>query len=194
MKPRGAQHEAAAAGEALLARRVASAPAGEAEEAESELYRRLAPRVRLYGLRHLRDPQAAADLVQEVLLMTLERLRAGRIREPERLGSFVLGMCRMVVRDQRRKSQRHQRLLSQFGDSLPVADASVAPDLDRERLDSCLARLAERDRTVIVMAFGVERSAEEIGRELGISAAHIRVIRHRALVRLRECMTGKASR
>lgn len=32
--------------------------------------RRLAPRVRLYGLRHLRDPAAADDLVQDVLLMT----------------------------------------------------------------------------------------------------------------------------
>ena len=46
--------------------------------AETELYRRLAPRVRLYGLRHLREPHAAADLVQQVLLMTLERLRAGK--------------------------------------------------------------------------------------------------------------------
>jgi hypothetical protein len=29
---------------------------------EAELFRRLAPRVRLYGLRHLRDPAAADDL------------------------------------------------------------------------------------------------------------------------------------
>ena len=29
------------------------------EAAESELYRRFAPRVRLYGLRHLRDEDAA---------------------------------------------------------------------------------------------------------------------------------------
>ena len=42
-------------------------------QAEAELYRRLAPRVRLYGLRHLRDAQAAADLVQQVMLITLER-------------------------------------------------------------------------------------------------------------------------
>lgn len=194
MESTGAQSGPAAAEEAALARRIASGPAGDVEEAETELYRRLAPRVRLYGLRHLRDPEAAADLVQDVLLMTLERLRAGRVREPERLASFVLGMCRMVVWDQRRKSERHRRLLSQFGDSLPVTDVSVAPELDTDRLESCLRRLAERDRTVIVMAFGVERSTEEIAGELGISAAHVRVIRHRALGRLRECMEGKASR
>ena len=31
-------------------------------EAEAELIRRMAPRVRLYGLRHLRDEEAADDL------------------------------------------------------------------------------------------------------------------------------------
>ena len=74
--------------------------------AEAELYRRLAPRVRLYGLRHLRDRHAAADLVQQVLLMTLERLRAGKLREPERIASFVLGMCRMAVLEMRRGTRR----------------------------------------------------------------------------------------
>ena len=74
--------------DAELARQVSTADGG-AAEAEAELFRRLAPRVRLYGLRHLRDPAAADDLVQEVLWMTLERLRAGRVREPERLVSAL---------------------------------------------------------------------------------------------------------
>jgi RNA polymerase sigma-70 factor (ECF subfamily) len=50
----------------------------------------------------LRDPQAAADLAQQVLLMTIEKLRAGRLREPEKLASFVLGVCRFVVLNLRR--------------------------------------------------------------------------------------------
>ena len=45
-----------------LARRVAAA-GEDAAEAEGELRRRLAPRVRLYGLRHLRDAAAADDLM-----------------------------------------------------------------------------------------------------------------------------------
>ena len=73
-----------------LARRIAAAGAVLDSAAETELYRRLAPRVRLFGLRHLREPHAAADLVQQVLLMTLERLRAGEVREPERIASFVV--------------------------------------------------------------------------------------------------------
>jgi RNA polymerase sigma-70 factor (ECF subfamily) len=71
---------------------------GDDQEAEAELYRRMAPRVRLYGLRHLRDSHAADDLTQQVLITTFETLRAGRLREPEKLASFVLGTCRMTRR------------------------------------------------------------------------------------------------
>jgi RNA polymerase sigma-70 factor (ECF subfamily) len=66
--------------------------------AEAELFRRLAPRVRLYGLRHLRDPAASDDLVQDVLLMTFDSLRAGKVREDERLASYVLGTCRRMTK------------------------------------------------------------------------------------------------
>jgi hypothetical protein len=68
--------------DASLARRIAAAHPGTDAEAEGALYRRLAPRVRLYGLRHLRDGPAAADLMQQVMLMTLEKLRAGDVRQP----------------------------------------------------------------------------------------------------------------
>lgn len=44
-----------------------------------------APSIRLYGVRHLRDDQAANDFVQQVLAITLDALRVGRLREPERL-------------------------------------------------------------------------------------------------------------
>src|SRR5258708_3100226 len=88
---------------------------GNDRAAEAELFRRMAPRIRLYGLRHLRDPHAADDLVQHVLITTLEALRAGRLRESNKLASFVLGTCRMTVLDLRRNTQRNQSLLEKFG-------------------------------------------------------------------------------
>ena len=74
-----------------LAREVAACESGFSEAAESELYRRFAPRVRLYGLRHLRDEDAAGDLVQKVMLVTIEKLRADRsaIRTRSRRSSSV---------------------------------------------------------------------------------------------------------
>ena len=177
--------------DAELARRIAQAAPGHACEAETELYRRLAPRVRLYGLRHLRDEHAAADLMQQALLMTIEKLRAGELREPERVGSFVFGVCRMLVLDLRRGHARRERLLQQYVDDLAVADASVAPRLDGECVARCLDRLSERERTVLLMTFYEEKRADEVGDALGLSAGNVRVIRHRGLERLRDCVMGK---
>jgi RNA polymerase sigma-70 factor (ECF subfamily) len=151
----------------------------------------LAPRVRLYGLRHLRDEQSAADLIQQVLLMTIERLRSGKIREPERLASYVLGMCRMVVLDLKRGRWRRERVLRQFAEDLPRADVAPEPRLDTERLTACLERLSERERSVLVLAFHSERTAFEVAQELRLTEANVRVIRHRALARLRLCMAGE---
>ena len=161
--------------------------------AEAELFRRLAPRVRLYGLRHLRDPAAADDLVQDVLLMTFDSLRAGKVREDERLASYVLGTCRRMAIGLARSATRRQRLLERFGPELaPAAWTFDSPSLDLDRLVSCLERLAERERSVVVLSFYADRGAAEIASELGLSPANVRVVRHRALTRLRGCMEARA--
>jgi RNA polymerase sigma-70 factor (ECF subfamily) len=170
--------------DAELVRQIGS---GGGREAEAELFRRMAPRVRLYGLRHLRDAAAADDLTQQVLMTSIEALRSGRLREPEKLASFVLGMCRMTVLDLRRNAQRKARLLEQFGADLLPAEWPM-PQLDHEQLTRCVQNLKERERTVVVMTFYDEQASADIAGSLGVSEANIRVIRHRAIDRLRECM------
>jgi RNA polymerase sigma-70 factor, ECF subfamily len=172
--------------DAALARAIAGAGTAIDAEAEAELCRRFAPRVRLYGLRHLRDRHAAADLVQQVLMTTLERLRAGKLRDPERLASFVLGMSRMLVMDLRRGTARRDALLETYGvvdDAVEDAEPRV---FERERLVGCLDALSERERSVVIASFFEEKPAAE----LGLSAGNVRVIRHRALGKLRGCMEG----
>lgn len=171
-----------------LARRIAEAGRTPDSAAETELYRRLAPRVRLYGLRHLRDRQAAADLVQQVLLMTLERLRAGEIREPEKIASFVLGSCRMSVLEMRRGTRRREALLETWGETAEAFEAPEPLVLAPDRLAGCLEALSERERSVVVLTFFADKQADEVGAALAISGGNVRVIRHRALARLRECM------
>jgi RNA polymerase sigma-70 factor (ECF subfamily) len=160
-------------------------------EAEAELCRRMGPRIRLYGLRHLRSPSAADDLVQHVLLKVLEALRTTRVREPDKLAHFVLGTCRMTVLDLRRSSQRQEELLVRFGGDL-VPDAPPQPRLDDRQLARCVQALRERERSVVVMTFYDEQTAAETARFLGISEANVRVIRHRAIQQLRVCMGATA--
>jgi RNA polymerase sigma-70 factor (ECF subfamily) len=173
----------------LLAARVAGAAAAD-REAEHELCRRFAPRIRLYGLRHLRDESAAGDLVQEVLVDVLERLRAGALREPDRLASFVLGACRLSVSSGRRGAARRGVLLERFGSDLAPAEAE-RPRLDQERLERCLDGLAPRERAVLQLTFYADRTGEEIAAELELSAGNVRVVRHRALAHLRDCMGAR---
>ena len=159
-------------------------------DAEAELCARLAPRVRLYGLRHLRDPAAADDLVQEVLLLTLERLRAGRVRQPDRLPSFVFGACRLVVWNLRRGRRRRSELLDRHPGAFPSRTEPDLLRLDVDRLRECLGRLAERERAVLVETFYEERPSAAIAERLGLTPDNVRTVRHRAFVRLRDCVRG----
>jgi len=172
--------------DADLARAIA-AGAETADAAETELYRRFAPRVRLYGLRHLRDEDAARDLVQQVMLLTIEKLRKGAVRDMEMIGSFVLGACRMHAVNLKRRDRRREALLEAFPPQHPAV-AAVAPVLDEQELEVCLSRLTERERTVVLLTFYGERSSRDIAHTLGLSEGNVRVIRSRAVDRLRACM------
>ncbi len=174
--------------DAELARRVSSGD----RDAEATLCERLLPRVRAYGLRHLRDEAAAADLAQHVAVVVIEALRAGKVEDPARVAAFVSGACRNTVLAWRRGERTKLGLLERFGPSFQ-ATSEPAQVLDRDRLVRCLERLESRDVTIVVLTYFDERSSEEIARELEMSEGSVRVARHRALARLHECITGGSS-
>jgi RNA polymerase sigma-70 factor, ECF subfamily len=177
----------------MLADVIASAAPGAAHQEEAELYRRFAPRVRLYGLRHLRDAAAAQDLVQEVFVVVIERLRSGGIRNVEAIGSFILGTSRTIASDLRRTYQRRERLVETFADRTMCVAPTEAP-LDQSRVEDCLKSLPPRDRALLVLTFYAEKKASDIASTFEMAAGAVRVARHRALMRLRDCVMGAVSR
>lgn len=168
-------------------------PPHERMAAEREVCLRLAPRVRLYGLRHLRDEAAAADLVQEALIVFLKNAREGKLDSPEHAERFVLGTCRNLVlrmrRDERRKRSFEGAALPLVDHELPPAFASV----DAARLAHCLGKLALREQRVVLLTFQEERSAEQIGKEIRTTPGNVRVLRHRAMANLQRCVEGGGS-
>jgi RNA polymerase sigma-70 factor, ECF subfamily len=168
--------------------RLASTP-GEAgaAEAEAEICRRFARRVRLFGLRHLRQPHAADDLVQRVLLLTLQKLRAGAVREPDRIGSFVLGVARTLVHESHR-SRRPETELDEQAVTLPALPPADPDPFAAMSLARCLDALAARERSIVVQTYYGEAGSAEIARSMAIAEGHVRVIRHRAIGRLRDCL------
>jgi RNA polymerase sigma-70 factor (ECF subfamily) len=163
----------------------------DARQAEAELCRRFAPRVRLYGLRHLRDPDRAFDLAQAVLLAVLEAARAGRIEQPEHVERFVLGTCRNAAQRMRQQNAKQapadaaelERRVGAFEPSFEHVDTGA--------LLRCLRKLDARSRSVVLLSFQAERDTEEIAHVLKLSSGNVRVLRHRALADLRGCLDGR---
>lgn len=168
-----------------LVRRIAAQVAG-ARDAEAELCRRFAPRIRLYGLRHLRDEENAREVVQAVLVAVLVAARAGRVEDPERIDRFILGTCRNVTARLRARDARATPT-----DTLDVA--SFTPEIEMIEtgaLVRCLAALDARARAVVHLSFQEERTTEEIATELETTTGNVRVLRHRAIAALRRCLDG----
>jgi RNA polymerase sigma-70 factor (ECF subfamily) len=176
-----------AASDGEIARAIVASPPGAAQAEESELYRRFARRVRFYGIKHLRDEAAADDLAQQVLLVAIERLRAGEVRNPDEIGSFILGTSRMLAGSMARKARRREDLIALFHAPERYVDPPAPPG-DLDAVERCLQRLAERDRRVLILTFYAEKASSEIAEELGVTGAVVRVARHRALGRLRDCV------
>ena len=174
-----------------LAREVASVPAGHAAAAEGELYRRFARRILLFGVRLLRDDMAADDLAQQVMLIAIERLRAGEIRNPDEIGSFILSTSRMVATGLRRTERRREHLHMRIEASEPVDVPRDARLFDADRIRPCLASLRERERTILLLTYYVERSATEIAAAMGMTAGAVRVARHRAVAAMRDCLEAR---
>ena len=153
--------------------------------AERELCRTFEARIRGYGLRHLRDPAAADDLVQHVLLAVLQAVRAGKV---DNVAAYVLGTCRYAVRDMQRGEARQRKIAEQTAVALPDGYEPSWRRVDPARLEMCLMGLDARDRAVIIATFAYDRDADEIARAFDVTPANVRVIRCRALAKLQACV------
>jgi RNA polymerase sigma-70 factor (ECF subfamily) len=175
--------------DAELVRRIADS--GEAaREAERRLCRRYGPRALLYGLRHLREADQARELAQSVLLAVLLAVRNRRVAEPEHLDRFVLGTCRhLAARMREHVARATPTELAELDVAVEVPEPVT---VDLPALTRCLAALDARARLVVQLSFYEERSAEEIAERLGTTAGNARVLRHRAVARLRRCLDGGA--
>src|SRR4029078_10636425 len=159
---------------------------GSHDSAQAEICRRRGPRIRLYALKPLRNEAAAADLMQDVLVMVLQKLRDGAVRDREQVVSFVLGTARQMVIDGRRGARRRVQILEAFPVDLTPADEEAPAPPDTRRLGRCILALHQRERTVLVLTFYDDRSADAVAAELGLSAGNVRVIRPRGLERWRD--------
>jgi len=175
--------------EADAAALAAQALAGD-RQAEAQLCLRLAPAIRAFARRRLRSQDATREFQQEVLLIFVEALRAGRLEDPARVAGFVLGICRNLAFDRVRERERRGKLWELYGDSVSASDVvqPVEVTVENMRLEDCLTELSKRAREAVWLSYGELLSHSEVSTRLGISEGNARVLRHRALHALKQCV------
>jgi RNA polymerase sigma-70 factor (ECF subfamily) len=167
-------------------------PGEDRQRAERLLCARFLPRVRRYAEHHLGDARAAADLTQDVMVAVIEALRARRIEDPERLGAFVLSTCRYLTWDENRDTKRRRRLSELIGAEAGIAGETALTSMDLRKLEDCVRRLPQREQRVVNLTYAEEWPADRIAKEIETTPGNVRVLRHRALAWLSECIEKHA--
>ncbi len=76
------------------------------------------PVIRAFARRRLCGVEAVEEFAQDALLTMIEALREGRVEQPERIGGFVLGICRNLAFERARQRERRAALWQTYGAAL----------------------------------------------------------------------------
>lgn len=143
-------------------------------------------RVKLRSRLHSRE--AIEDVQQETFVRFFKALRDEKIKEPTRLGSYVVSICKNVLKE-------HYRVDKDEEDHFVPIDKDDAPELPaatldlvkmlsdkqaREKLHKALEQLPDRERRVLHAVVFEEQDKDEVCREFGINRSNLRLILHRA--------------
>lgn len=175
-----------------LVRRIA---AGE-DRAESELVERCGGALRFLTLRFSRDEADAEDLYQETLLVALEKIRGGEVKQPERLAAFLRALAKnLSIQRYRRRSYGAEQSSSEMPEPVDEGqEGSLGSLLQGERARAARQLLAQmeiaRDREVLVRYYLREESSSRICGDLGLDGDHFYRVLHRARQRFRRLWEG----
>ena len=152
--------------------------------------------------RTIRIPVHMVETINKLVRIQRQLLQSlGREPTPEEIAE-EMGLTHERVREIQKISQEPVSLEtpigeeedSQLGDFIEDDAAVVPPDaasfsMLQEQLAKTLEGLAERERKVITLRFGLEdghpRTLEEVGREFGVTRERIRQIESKTLAKLR---------
>ena len=152
--------------------------------------------------RTIRIPVHMVETINKLVRVQRQLLQdLGRDPTPEEIGK-EMDMSADRVREIQKISQEPVSLEtpigeeedSQLGDFIEDSGAVAPPEaasesMLREQLDQVLDGLADRERKVIKLRFGLEdghpRTLEEVGREFGVTRERIRQIESKTLAKLR---------
>lgn len=136
-------------------------------------------------LARTRDRDIARDLAHDSFIVVINALRAGQLRNGDRLAAFVWGAARNIVNNHFRSSGR--RPASEPISPDHAAEQSPDPVEERERsrqIHDAVDHLSPLDRKIILLTLVDGLKPGEIGERLGLSDEVVRARKSRALKRI----------
>jgi len=141
--------------------------------------------------------QDLEDLRQEVFLRVFKSLRNGPgLRHAERLGAFVVGVCRNVVLEYRPRPKLEQWCdhLPEPRDPAPNVEWKLLTGETLQEIESVLGELPAIDRYLLRALFLEDRDKDEVCRELGIKRSSLKLRLFRAKQRFRQIRSKRRGR
>ncbi len=153
------------------------------QAAFAQLYNRYRGPVHAIALTRL-PPQEAGDLVQDVFVRALSRIK--KLRKPDAFRSWIF----MIARNRAMDLHRQRKPIS--ADAELVAQKSV-PKAEALQILAMIRELPEAYQETLVMRLVTGMTGPEIAERTGLKAESVRVNLHRGMKLLREKLGTEAS-
>lgn len=160
-------------------------------EAEEELVSRYSRSIFLVINNIVRNHADAEDLLHEMFITVLRKIRRGDLNEPEKLSGFIRGVAKNIAQRHSRKATN--RPLTNIDEVPPPADPHRGPleqlllKEEVEIVRQVLGELTqERDRQIIIRYYIMEEDKESVCANLGLTGEQFNKVRFRALGRFKE--------
>src|SRR5882724_1672644 len=150
--------------------------------------------LRLLVARRCRDPQVAADLLNDAVCTTWAKWQAGKIERPEQIAGYVLQVTMNLLRNHRRAiAERPEKRadaakLQDLPSEGEPGDETIEREIAVQVKNVIRGMSSQRDRAILVRFYLDEEDKETICRDLGLSPLQFDKILHRARGRLRKLL------
>jgi RNA polymerase sigma-70 factor (ECF subfamily) len=150
----------------------------------AQLYERYFDRVYAFALTRTHDRTAAEDVTADTFRVAFENLSRFQWRGVP-FSAWLFRIAANAASDQAKAAARSGELAEAPGEDSAAWELRLIEVETRARLFELVERLPGDQRRVIVLRFGQEKSIREIASLMSRSEGAVKLIQHRALLKLR---------
>ena len=168
------------------------------KEAEDDLVRRYSRGVSFIIRQKIQNPPDVEELIQQTLMIALEKIRRGDLHEPKALSGYICGIAGKLAHAHLQKMRL--RKPANIDEIATVVDPNRGPfeQLLRKEEAQILRQVIgelrmERDREIITRRYFLDEEKESICASLSLSNVQFNRIIFRALERFKELYEEKLS-